>query len=194
MSRNRNAAALIALALAAASCSASKTDTESASTERSDTTSAAAAPMNPVQRGQYLATVSGCHDCHTPGSLYGAPDMKRALSGSDLGWKGPWGVSYATNLTPDRTTGLGSWTDEEIRRAIQNGVGKDGGPVAPPMPWPNFAHYTRDDVMALIAYLRSIPAVVHQVPAGVPPNGTPLGPVLELPPPPAWDVPARPAS
>jgi len=192
MDQRFRAAILAVLAVGIASCS-SRTGSDTATTDSRDSTAAVAA-TTPIERGAYLARVSGCHDCHTPGTLYGAPDMKRALSGSDLGWKGPWGVSYPNNLTPDAATGLGTWTDEEIRRAIQNGVRKNGSPVAPPMPWPNFAHFTRQDAMAIIAYLRSIPAVVHKVPDRVPPNGTPLGPVLDFPPPPAWDVPSKPAS
>lgn len=192
MSRGFQAAVLVAAALAAASCSRSNTTTETSDT--ADSTAARAAAMTPIQRGQYLAIVGGCHDCHTPGTLYGAPDMSRALSGSELGWKGPWGVSYAANLTPDPTTGLGSWTDEQILRALQTGVDKEGVPIAPPMPWPSYAHLTREDAMAIVAYLRSIPAVIHRAPERVPPNGTSLTPVLDFPPPPEWDVPKKPAS
>jgi mono/diheme cytochrome c family protein len=192
MIRKSEAAIFFALALGLATSSCSRTETGSRTTGSADTT--AVATMTPVQRGQYLATIVGCHDCHTPGYLYGVPDMKRALSGSELGWKGPWGVSYARNLTPDVATGLGSWTDEEILRAIQNGVKKDGTPVMPPMPWPDLAHLTRPDAMALVAYLRSLPAVSHRVPDRVPPGGTSLTPVLNFPPPPAWDVPKKPAS
>ncbi len=192
MSLRFQAAVLAAVALAAASCSRSDTTTET--TDTADSTSARAAAMTPIQRGQYLAIISGCHDCHTPGTLYGAPDMSRALSGSELGWKGPWGVSYAPNLTPDPTTGLGSWTDEQILRALQTGVDKEGAPIAPPMPWASYAHLTRQDATAIVAYLRSIPAVIHRSPERVPPNGAPLTPVLEFPPPPAWDVPAKPSS
>jgi mono/diheme cytochrome c family protein len=173
-----------------ASCS--RTETGSRTAGNADTTASAA--MTPVQRGQYLATIVGCHDCHTPGYLYGAPDMNRALSGSELGWKGPWGVSYAANLTPDSATGLGSWTDEEILRALQNGVDKDGSPIAPPMPWPDFAHLTHPDAMAIVAYLRSLPAVSHHVPERVPPGVASHTPALVFPPPPAWDVPPKPAS
>jgi mono/diheme cytochrome c family protein len=192
MSLRFQAAVLVAVALAAASCSRSDTTTET--TDTADSTSARAAAMTPIQRGQYLAIISGCHDCHTPGTLYGAPDMSRALSGSELGWKGAWGVSYAPNLTPDPTTGLGSWTDEQILRALQTGVDKEGAPIAPPMPWASYAHLTSQDAMAIVAYLRSIPAVIHRSPERVPPSGTPLTPVLEFPPPPAWDVPAKPSS
>jgi mono/diheme cytochrome c family protein len=150
--------------------------------------------MTPLQRGEYLAKITGCHDCHTPGGMYGSPDSKRLLAGSDLGWQGPWGVSYPPNLTPDPETGLGTWTNVEIERALRSGVRKDGQPLMPPMPWPDFANLTPDDMASLIAYLKSIPPVRHKVPDRLPPNGTPTGPVATVPvPPPAWDVPGRPA-
>jgi mono/diheme cytochrome c family protein len=171
-------------ALCAVSCSNSKTGSQTA-TEASDSTAA----MTPVQRGAYLVTVTGCHDCHTPGTLYGAPDMSRQLSGSELGWQGPWGVSYARNLTPDKTTGLGDWTDEEILNAMQKGVKKDGSPIAPPMPWPDFAHLTRADAMAIVAYLRSIPPIPHQMPPRVAPGGHGSGSIIVFPPPSEWDKP-----
>src|ERR1043166_9915519 len=53
-------------------------------------------------QGRYLVQIMGCGDCHTPGWFYGAPDPERALSGSEMGWRGPWGVRYAANITPDR--------------------------------------------------------------------------------------------
>jgi mono/diheme cytochrome c family protein len=145
--------------------------------------------MTQLQRGEYIANITGCNDCHTPGTLYGSPDFSRALSGSELGWQGPWGVSYPRNLTPDPATGLGSWTDAEIERALRSGVKKDGSPLLPPMPWPDFAHMTQEDMGALIAYLRSIPPVVHKVPDIVPPGAKATGSIIVLPPPSAWDAP-----
>lgn len=182
--RNVRIAWFAALCLAAVSCSKS----QSGAGAGADSSAQAAAAMTPVQRGQYLVTVVGCNDCHTPGALYGNPDMSRQLSGSELGWQGPWGVSYARNLTPD-STGLAGWTDEEITRALQNGVRKDGTPILPPMPWPEFARLTKPDVQAIIAYLRSIPPVHHVPPARVPPGGKPSTPVLVIPPAPQWDKP-----
>lgn len=147
------------------------------------------ATMTPLQRGEYLASISGCHDCHTPGAFYGAPDFKRQLSGSEVGWRGPWGVSYASNLTPDLETGLGTWTNVEIERALRSGVRKDGSPILPPMPWPNFSRFTPDDMGSLIAYLKSLPPIKHKVPDRVPPNGMAHGPTLDVPAPSAWDAP-----
>jgi len=174
-------------ALFVVSCSSPGGD-QSATTPPAGTTP----PMTQLQRGEYIANIAGCHDCHTPGALYGSADFKRALSGSELGWQGPWGVSYPRNLTPDPATGLGSWTDAEIERALRSGVKKDGTPLLPPMPWPDFAHLTPEDMAALIAYLRSITPVVHKVPDVIPPGGKATGSIITLPPPSAWDAPRTP--
>lgn len=147
-----------------------------------------------VDRGAYLATVTGCQDCHTPGYFYGASDDSRQLSGSEVGWKGPWGVSYPANLTPDPETGLGKWTDEQITTAIRTGVRPDKSVIRPPMPWQHYSKLTDDDVKAIVAYLRSIPAVKHQEPAAVPPGAKATGSFFELPPPPAWDAPRGPTT
>lgn len=192
MHRMGHAVLAVSLGLAVASCSKNEVD-RTAATGDSTAAASAAAAMTPVQRGEYLATVSGCHDCHTPGGLYGAPDMSRALSGSELGWKGPWGVSYAPNLTPD-STGLASWTDEQILNALQKGVDDEGAPLLPPMPWPAFAHYTPEDARAIVAYLRSLQPIHHVSPERVPPGGKATGAILSIPPAPAWDKPQKAAS
>jgi len=142
-----------------------------------------------LKRGAYLAEVGGCGDCHTPGGMYGAPDSSRRLSGSELGWQGPWGTSYPPNLTPDHETGLGAWTDEEIVRAVRTGVSRDGRKVLPPMPWPNYAHLTDEDAFAMAAYLKSLPPVKHSAPRALSPNQMPEGAFVTIPPPPAWDAP-----
>src|SRR5262245_9422850 len=110
------------------------------STEK--TTPAAPAAMTPdqkVERGRYLMTAMPCVDCHTPGTLYGAPDTTRMYSGSELGWTGPWGVVYPANLTPD-STGLAAWTEDQIATAIRTGNRPDGRQLAPIMPWMSFAN------------------------------------------------------
>lgn len=142
-----------------------------------------------VEHGAYLTTLMGCQDCHTPGFFYGAPDVRRQLSGSELGWQGPWGVTYAANLTPDPDTGLGRWTDEQVKTAIRTGLRPDKSIIRPPMPWQNYAKLHDEDVDAIVAYLRSIPPVKHQEPKALPPGAEALGPVFSLPPPPAWDAP-----
>ena len=174
------AAPLIALALASCSRPGSQTtNTEPAVAEDS------------VARGKYLVTVAGCNDCHTPGYLYGAPDTTRTLSGSEVGWAGPWGVSYARNLTPDDSTGIGTWSAEQIVTAIRTGQRPDGSHILlPPMPWPDFAHLTDKDAYAIAAYLKTIPPVKHVVPTIVPPGKKPMTPVIPFPKPGAWDAPA----
>jgi len=141
-----------------------------------------------LRRGEYLAVIGGCGDCHSPGGMYGAPDSARHLSGSELGWKGPWGTSYSANLTP-HATGLGAWSEDEIVRSIRTGVSRDGRKILPPMPWPNYAHLTDEDAYALAAYLKSLPPVEHSVPRRLPPEDTAAGPTVVIPPPPAWDAP-----
>jgi len=142
-----------------------------------------------LERGKKLATFGGCVDCHTPGALYGAPDFTRQLSGSELGWSGPWGTSYARNLTPDLETGLGYYKEHEIILALKSGKRLDGKPMLPPMPWQNFASLSDADMHALVAYLQSLPPVAHQVPDALPPGQAPTGRTLTFPAPPAWDAP-----
>jgi mono/diheme cytochrome c family protein len=148
-----------------------------------------AAAQTPIERGEYLVTVGNCNDCHTPGYLYGAPDFSRRLSGSELGWTGPWGVAFPRNLTPDPETGLGNWTDEQIITAVRTGMRPDGRMLAPFMPYANFSKFSDEDAQAIVAYLRSLPPVSHKVPDPVPPGEKYDGAVMVFPPPPAWDVP-----
>jgi len=150
-----------------------------------------------VDRGRYLVTFGGCNDCHTPwkmGENGPEPDMTRMLSGHpqqievppapDLGespwntaifatftaWTGPWGRSYTRNLTPDKDTGLGTWTEKEfidtLRTGKERGIGRD---LQPPMPWPTIGQATDEDLAAIFAYLQSIPAVSNRVPDNIPP-------------------------
>jgi len=178
--------ALLAVALAVVSCSAKvQTADESAAAPPADTEAT-------VEHGTYLATIMGCHDCHTPGNFYNAPDFNRSLSGSEIGWVGPWGTSYARNLTPDLETGIGSWTEDQIMLTLQTGKRPDGTELLPPMPWPNYAGLTPRDVRSLAKYLKSLPPVHHVNPPQLPPGQkSPTG-ALVLPPPPAWDVPKTP--
>ena len=151
-----------------------------------------AASKEVLARGRYLVTITGCNDCHTPGALYGSPDFSRQLSGSELGWHGPWGVSFPSNLTPDLETGLGYWSEDEIVKAFRTGVKNDGSRVLPPMPWQDFAALSDADAHAIAAYLMSQPAVSHKVPADVPPGQKYDGAMMDFPPPPAWDAPKAP--
>lgn len=142
---------------------------------------------DPVTRGHRLAWTSGCVDCHTPGAFYGAPDTTRMLSGSELGWTGPWGTTYARNLTPD-STGLAAWTEQQIVAAIRTGHRPDGSVILPPMPWQAYSRMTDEDAYALAAYLRSLAPVRHLNPSTLPPGTRPAGPTIAMPPPPVWDA------
>ena len=150
-----------------------------------------------VERGKYMVSVMGCNDCHTPlkmGAHGPEPDMARFLTGhpeqmgalpvaknqagpwmwsgaaTNTAFSGPWGVSYAANLTPDRNTGLGIWTEEMFVTAIR--TGKHMGTsreILPPMPWPAFRNATDEDLKSVYAYLRTLKPVVNHVPDVTPP-------------------------
>ena len=141
-----------------------------------------------IALGERITYIAACNDCHTPGTFYGNADAKRRLSGSELGWEGPWGVSYPRNLTPDVETGLGSWSEEDIVRAIRTGQRPDKTPLLPPMPWPMYAHMTDEEAYAVAAYLKSLPPVKHRVPDRIAPGAPTSGPAMRFPAPPAWDV------
>jgi mono/diheme cytochrome c family protein len=153
-----------------------------------------------IARGEYLVTIGGCNDCHTPwrmGQNGPEPDLSRMLSGHPAtlempsapqlpegpwggavaktltAWSGPWGVSFTANLTPDRETGLGSWTEKDFVETIRSGrhLGR-GRQILPPMPWFNYAKATDEDLKAIFAYLRSIPPIENRVPEPIPPAAT----------------------
>jgi mono/diheme cytochrome c family protein len=174
---------------AVAACAAVAALVVLASCAKEEPKTAAAPAMSPVERGEYLAWVTGCHDCHTPGGMYGTPDMSRKLSGSELGWEGPWGVTYPRNLTPDPGTGIAAWSEADIVTAIRTGKRPDGTAIQPPMPWPDFSHLTDEDAMALAAYLKSLPPVTHKAPDRLAPGVKFSGAALSMPAPPAWDTP-----
>ena len=160
------------------------------------TASAATQSGARAERGQYLVSVMGCNDCHTPlkmGPKGPEPDMSRFLTGhpeqigplpsaksqgpwlwagaaTNTAFAGPWGVSYAANLTPDRNTGLGIWTEDMFVRAIRTGrhMGTSRE-ILPPMPWPAFRNATDADLKSIYAYLRTLKPVVNHVPDVQPP-------------------------
>lgn len=135
---------------------------------------AGAADSDLVDRGKYLVTLGGCNDCHTPGSFLGKPDLAHALSGSEVGFSIPGlGVFVGRNLTPDKETGLGDWTDDQIVSALTAGVRPDGRQLAPIMPWQALAHLDSNDARAIVAYLRSLPPVKHAVPGPFGPKEVP---------------------
>lgn len=147
-----------------------------------------------LKRGEYLVTANVCDDCHSPkkmgpmgpeiipelrlsgytstghlpkvdttevgkGWILFAPDLTAAV--------GPWGVSFAANLTSDQT-GIGNWSEEQFFKAIREGKSKglDGTrPLLPPMPWQNFRNLTDDDLRSIFTYLKSTRPVDNVVPA-----------------------------
>ena len=173
---------------------------------RQPTAPAAAAPKtapNParIKRGEYLVTLGGCNDCHTPWKM-GAngvpePDMTRMLSGHPEGmklppppkpvgpwmiaatatntaWAGPWGISYTMNLTPDENTGIGIWTEDIFFKTMRTGKHMGASrPIMPPMPWFNYGKATDEDLRSIYAYLRSIPPIKNRVPDYEEPKGPP---------------------
>ena len=150
-----------------------------------------------VTKGKYLVEIMGCRDCHSPKKMTPqgpAIDFENDLSGHPsnmpLGkidkaslkdWVlfnmmntaavGPWGVSYSANLTPHET-GIGNWTEEQFIRALKEGKSKGlktARPLLPPMPWQNYVNLKNEDVVAMLAYLKSIKPIDNLVPQ-------PLGP------------------
>jgi len=151
------------------------------------------------KRGEYIVNQSGCNHCHSPKiftEMGPVPDTTKLLSGhpadskllpvdtnlvqpgkwilttGDLtAWVGPWGISYAANLTPDGPTGIGTWTDEVFIKAVRSGKHMGvGRPILPPMPWADIGRATDEDLKAIFAYLKSLPPVHNQVPDPVSPD------------------------
>jgi mono/diheme cytochrome c family protein len=134
-----------------------------------------------LERGKYLVSVLPCTDCHTPGTFLGKPDMNRYLGGSEVGFEIPGlGVFYGPNLTADKETGLGNWTDEEIATAITAGKRPDGRMLAPAMPVESFKHLTHSDALAIAAYLKTLPAIKNKVPGPFGPSEKPTSFVYQV--------------
>jgi len=108
-----------------------------------------------IERGRYLAVLGDCVSCHT------APGGKPFAGGAAL--ETPFGALIGPNITPDVTTGVGAWSEEDFRRAMHEGVGRDGARLYPAMPYPAYTKVTRDDVSAIWAYLRSLDPVRNEV-------------------------------
>lgn len=186
---------LVGLALALANCQQPTSKNNEAASDP------AAEKIDPVKRGEYLVGITGCNDCHSPKIMtdHGpVPDPKLLLSGHPASlalpavadkkmvapdqWVlfqpmltaavGPWGTTYAANITPDET-GIGNWTLDNFRKALKEGKYKgmdNGRMLLPPMPWTNYVNMKEEDVAAIFAYLKSIPPVKNVVPAPVPPS------------------------
>jgi mono/diheme cytochrome c family protein len=111
-----------------------------------------------VAKGRYLATLAHCMECHTP------LERGRRLFATRLGtggfeFRGPFGTSVSRNITSSKAKGLGDWSDDEIKRAITQGIGRDGSHLKPPMGFANYAMVAPDDLDAIVAYLRTVPAI-----------------------------------
>jgi mono/diheme cytochrome c family protein len=108
-----------------------------------------------LERGTYLMqSIVACGNCHTPKDK-GQPITGMELAGGFVIEEKPF-TAINPNITPDKETGIGSWTDEEIKRAITQGVRKSGEPMLPPMAYAWYRHITPEDLDALVAYLRSL--------------------------------------
>jgi mono/diheme cytochrome c family protein len=143
----------------------------------------AAAGADPVARGKFLAEVLGCIECHTPRGADGKPDARYFMAGhraddpyptwSDSLWDremgmivsttgtayaGPWGITFARNLTPDPTTGIGGWNEEAFVYILREGT------LKPPMPNLLYGNLSDDDLKSIFAWLRSLPPVKNLVP------------------------------
>jgi mono/diheme cytochrome c family protein len=126
-----------------------------------------------VERGRYIVRTAGCNDCHTPGYAVadGNVSEKLWLTGDALGWSGPWGTTYATNLRlyMARHTEA-SWL--QTARSFK---------PRPPMPWFNVHAMNDRDLRALYRYVRHLGPAGEPAPAWVPPGETPRGPVVRFP-------------
>ena len=134
-----------------------------------------------VARGAYLVRVMGCGDCHTPGVFLGKPDFAHALSGSDVGFEVPGlGIHWGPNLTSDKQTGLGNWTEAQIITAFTRGIAPDGTRLIPTMPYNDFAGLTAEDQHAVAAFLMSLPPISHQVTAPTKPGEKATAPYMTV--------------
>ena len=176
----------IAFTIATASCAPRDAETPEAATNHASPTA-----TDVVERGRYLVTLGACNECHTPfamGPQGPAPDMTRMLSGhpsslepppppamtdgfwitagnmTNTAFAGPWGITFAPNLTPHET-GLGVWTEEMFIQSIREGKHMGTGrPILPPMPWPAYSQMTDADLHAMFMYLQSIPPIENAAP------------------------------
>jgi mono/diheme cytochrome c family protein len=111
-----------------------------------------------VKKGFYLSTIAHCMECHTPMEK-GVRQWGTRLGAGGFEFPGPWGVSVSRNITSSKTKGIGAWTDEEIKRAITTGVDRHGNKLKPPMGFQYYSTVTAADLDALVAYLRTVPAI-----------------------------------
>lgn len=116
-----------------------------------------AAMRDPLVRGRYLAAIGHCMECHTP-TAQGRHQFDTAYGKGGTEIPGPWGVSIVANITSSKQSGLGNASDADIKRAITQGIGKDGRKLKPPMAFAAYARMTDQDLDALVTWVRSLPA------------------------------------
>jgi mono/diheme cytochrome c family protein len=128
------------------------------------TTIAASSQELLAERGKYLVNgIGACSNCHTPRGPDGANQLDKLLSGGSQTFNAPQYTVKGSNLTPDRETGLGAWTDDQIKIAVAQGKGRDGRQLAPNMPSAAYVVLTSRDRDAIVAYLRSVPPIKSTV-------------------------------
>jgi mono/diheme cytochrome c family protein len=117
-----------------------------------------------VERGDYLVNgLLTCGNCHTPRGPGGVFDMSRQLSGGPQTFEERAFTVKGANITPDLESGIGKWTDDDIKRALQTGIRPNGTQLAPIMPYSFYKVFTPDDLNAVVGYLRSVPPVSNKV-------------------------------
>lgn len=127
---------------------------------------------DPVEAGRYLITVAGCHDCHTPGFMQQGPSVpeEQWFTGMPIGFKGPWGTSYPSNLRLSVAQhSEGAWVEMLQTRTM-----------LPPMPWPSVHAMSEQDLRALYAYLSSLGEGGEPTPPNVPPGVEPTTPYFDF--------------
>jgi mono/diheme cytochrome c family protein len=125
------------------------------------------AAETPIERGRYLVdAVMVCDGCHTPRGPAGL-DMERRFSGGSIVWDTPAYTVRGSNITPDRDTGIGTWSEDDIKRLLTTGVRPNGVPVAPQMPYAFYRILTPGDLDAIAIYLKTIKPTANQVPPPV---------------------------
>ncbi|HVZ45512.1 MAG TPA: cytochrome c [Ramlibacter sp.] len=133
------------LALGVAMCGALGLGAGSSPIQAQPAPAADSFPQEQVRRGRQLAALGDCAGCHTPsgGSAFAGGVAVRT----------PFGEIYSTNITPEPQTGIGEWPLDAFRRALRQGISRDGHRLYPAFPYDHFTHLTDDDIAALYAFL-----------------------------------------
>ncbi len=140
------------------------------------------APSGTAERGAQLVMLGGCHDCHTPKRPDGSIDFSKSLMGHPANapmapqvvggastnmlltsWRGPWGLTLSRNLTPDKETGIGTWTLADFKKTIRTGVNPKGEVLRPPMPIPTLQNLPDADIDAIYRHLMTLQPIRNLV-------------------------------